>query len=114
MVPCVDATHLTLEKGMTASINKFHLLLSHACEKILQATAKHCDLKLTGEYMVCMDCSLAKACQKKVSKESAVVSTRPGELFYLDVSRTKARSIGRSKFGSWLLITSVTCVGPFS
>jgi hypothetical protein len=45
MVPHVDASHLTLEKGMTVNINKLHLLLGHACEKILQATAKQYDLK---------------------------------------------------------------------
>jgi hypothetical protein len=33
MVPRVDVTHLTLEKGMTVNINKLHLLLGHACEK---------------------------------------------------------------------------------
>jgi hypothetical protein len=52
--------------------------------------------------MLCTDCALAKARQKNVSKESAVVSSRPGESFYLDVSSTKARSIGGPKF--WLLI----------
>jgi hypothetical protein len=98
----VDATHLTLEKGMTVNINKLHLLLGHACEKILKATAEHYDLKVTGEYKVCTDCALAKARQKNVPKESAVVSSKPGELFYLDISSTKARSIGGSKF--WLLI----------
>jgi hypothetical protein len=70
----VDATHLNLEKGMTVNINKLHLLLGHACETILKATAEHYDLKLTGEYNVCTDCALAKARQKNVPKESAVVS----------------------------------------
>jgi hypothetical protein len=80
MVPRVDATHLTLEKGMTVNINKLHLLLGHVCEKILKATAEHYDLKVTGEYKVCTDCALAKAQQKNVPKESAVVSSKPGEL----------------------------------
>jgi hypothetical protein len=93
MVLRVDATHLTLEKGMTVNINKLHLLLGHASKIFLKATAEHYDLKVTGEYKVCTDCALAKARQKNVPKESAVVLSRPGELFYLDISSTQARSI---------------------
>jgi hypothetical protein len=55
--------------------------------------------------MLCTDCALAKAHQRNISKESAMVSTRLVELFYLDVSSTKARSNGGSKF--WLLIVDM-------
>jgi hypothetical protein len=102
MVPRVDSSHLTLEKGLTININKLHTLLGHACENTLCATAKHYDLQLKGNYMVCTNCALAKSRQKDVPKESAVVSTRPGERFYLDISSTKAKSFGALKF--WLLV----------
>lgn len=102
MVPRVDASHLTLEKGLNVNINKLHLLLGHACENTLRATAKHYDLNLKGNYMVCTDCALAKSRQKNVPKESVVVSTKPGERFYMDISSTKARSFGGSKY--WLLV----------
>jgi Reverse transcriptase (RNA-dependent DNA polymerase)/gag-polypeptide of LTR copia-type len=102
MVPRMDGVNLTLEQGLVININKLHLLLGHACESTIRATAKHYGLTLKGSYAVCTDCALAKARQKNVNKETSVVSTKPGERFYLDISSTKARSFGGAKF--WLLV----------
>jgi transposase InsO family protein len=102
MVPRSDVAKLTLERGQTINVNKLHLQLGHACESTMRATAKHYRLVLKGSYMVCTDCALAKARQKNVPKESHVVSSKPGERFFLDISSTKATSFGGNKF--WLLV----------
>jgi hypothetical protein len=100
MVPRSEVARLMLECGQTVNVKTLHLLLRHACKATCQATAKHFGLNLKGQTMVCMDCALAKARQKNVSKESQVVLSKPGECFYMDISSTKAKFFGGNKF--WL------------
>jgi hypothetical protein len=101
MVPRTDGVNLTLEQGLVVNINKLHLLMGHACESTIRATAKHYSLSLKGTFMVCTDCALAKARQKNVEKVGTP-STYPAQRFYLDISSTKVASFGGSKF--WLLV----------
>jgi gag-polypeptide of LTR copia-type len=101
IVPRTDGVNLTLEQGLSVNINKLHLLMGHACEKTIRATAKYYGVKVTRQFCVCSDCTLAKARQKNVDKEG-IVSTSPGERFYLDISSTTALSFGGAQF--WLLV----------
>ena len=102
MVPRHEEVNVTLERGKHINVNKLHLLLGHVCENTLRQTANHYGMILEGQLKPCPECALAKVRQANVAKVTNVVSTKPGERLYIDVSSVKAKSFGGAKF--WLLI----------
>ena len=57
---------------------------------------------MTGTAEKCEDCSLSKARQKNLEKETKERSSIPGERLFVDISSVKTESFGGSKF--WLLV----------
>jgi hypothetical protein len=105
MVPRpADLATVMLEHGTTADINVLHAVLGHANEDTIKRTALYYNIKLTGNFVKCHHCALAKAKQKSVSKQADKdrKATRICERLNFDISSVKATKFGGSKF--WLLI----------
>ena len=102
MLPRSEFAHVTLSHGKSININKLHLLLGHACENTLRHTAKYFGYDLSGHMKPCPECALSKTRATPVAKVTKVVSTTPGEQFYIDLSQPPLLSFGGSRY--WLLI----------
>ena len=100
--PAMQAT-AALEEGKSVDINKYHSMLGHVGEDATRKTAEYFGLKVVGKMPLCEPCALAKSKQKKVSKETETVTTKPGEKMYIDVSSVSATSIGGKKFMAMLV-----------
>jgi hypothetical protein len=83
-------------------VNKFHEMIGHCGDDCLQKTAQVYGLKLKGDFKVCMDCAVAKARQKNLSKDWKGGSQVAGERVYLDISSIRDENYGGSCF--WVLL----------
>jgi hypothetical protein len=89
MVPRpADLAAVMLEHGTTADINVMHAVLGHANEDTINRTELYYNVKLTGNFVKCHHCALAKAKQKSVSKQADNdrKAKRIGERLYFDIS----------------------------
>jgi hypothetical protein len=80
-------------------VSKLHEMTGHWGLDHLKKTAQICGLKLTGDFEVFLDCAIAKARQKNVSKDWRGESQVPEEGVYLDISSIKDESYGGSRSG---------------
>ncbi len=69
---------------------------------MLTHTSQHYDWKMSGKLDPCEDCAKSKARQANVNQETAHRSEVPRERFYLDLSKTHAKSYGGAE--NWCLL----------
>jgi hypothetical protein len=86
----------------SVDINKLHIVLGHAGEPKIRATAKNFGIKLIGTLKVCECCGLAKAKRMKINKINVNKSEVPGCRVYIDISTIAATSAGNKS--NWMLI----------
>ena len=86
-----EISNVSTDRTMKVSVNKAHELLRHPCEVETRKTAKALGWELTREGMnVCEACSIAKAKQKNVLKESNHEKTSvAGERMFMDLMTIK-------------------------
>ena len=72
----------------------FHRVTGHAGHHLMDATAKHYKVDLTGKVNNCLSCSLEKIRQKNITKTNEDESKNPGERMYLDISSIRKTSMG--------------------
>ena len=72
----------------------FHKVTGHAGHHLMDATAKHYKVNLTGKVNNCLSCSLEKIIQKNIPKKNQDKSNKPGERMYLDISSMRKPSMG--------------------
>ena len=56
---------------------------------------------MVGKYETCVNCSLEKISQNKITQENTNKTTVPGERIYFDLSSVQSSSLGGNKY--WLL-----------
>ena len=81
-------------------INQLHRVLNHASEEVCRKTAKEYDWKVTGKFEACSDCNLSNVKKKGVAKSTTQSSSTPGERIFLDITHSKTKTFGRSRY--WL------------
>ena len=87
--------------GRRQDVNLMHGALGHPSEQTVRATAALLGVTLTGSFVKCESCAIAKIRQKNVPKTVKIRTSKPGELVHFDVSSIKTTSAGGSKY--WLL-----------
>jgi len=90
------------EEGKTVDVNYAHRVWNHVPEDSLKCTADHYGWRLSGNLEPCEDCAKSRARQKNVKKETEEEHHNPGELFYIDISHTLAKSYGGNEY--WVLV----------
>jgi hypothetical protein len=80
------------------SYDDAHDRWGHKSKKLLDKTAKHYNIKLTGDLHPCEGCGLAMAKQKAVSKISLSRAEHPGYRLYLDAAGPFQETLGGSKY----------------
>jgi hypothetical protein len=73
-------------KMLSMTKNEAHRVFGHVGVQVLDNTAKHIGIKLTGELSTCGACALAKAKQRPVSKATNSGASRPAERIFVDTS----------------------------
>lgn len=119
MVPVSDFSNLAHDKAWKdahetelISVNDYHEQLGHPSMVITRSTAKARGVELKGTAELCRDCSIGKAKQKKVPKDTVERSSIPGERLFLDISHPKTNSLGCKR--NWLLVLDDATDCPFS
>ena len=74
--------------------------MNHASEEVCCKTAKQYDWKVTGKFEACPDCHLSNVTKKGVAKATTEKITTPGARIYLDLTHSKTRTFGGSRY--WL------------
>ena len=104
-----SANPVIFEEGKSVDINYAHRVWNythrvwnHAPQDTLKYTAEHYNWNLTGKLEPCEDCAKSKARQKNVKKETEEKCTVPGEMLYIDISHTLAKSYGGNEY--WVLV----------
>ena len=89
--------------GRRQDVNLMHGVLGHPSEQTVRATAALLGVTLTGSFVKCESCAIAKTRQKNVPKgHNTVRADKKGKRLFLDISSIQTISYGGSKF--WLLI----------
>ena len=86
----------------------FHRVTGHAGHHLMDATAKYCNVDLTGKVNNCLSCSLEKIRQKNIPKKNEDKSENPGERMYLDISSMRKPSMGGRQHWVMLLVDEAT------
>ena len=81
--------------------NELHVEHGHPLEASMKATGEAMNLKLTGTFNMCEDCTLDK--EKKAGESTFLVerSTIKNKMFFIDISSPSTVSIGGEKHWLW-------------
>ena len=97
-----ETANITAPKKKIA-IETMHAMFGHPDEAVSRQTAKALGIELRkGSMKKCKYCAIGKAKRKNLSKTNHKKSKKKGGRVYIDISSTKARSFGGSKF--WALM----------
>lgn len=90
VAPTTVATALSAigksKKCEAMDINDFHRIYGHASEKLLRATAKRLDVRLTGELKLCAGCAMGKAIRHGVPSSTKNRATERLERVFVDLT----------------------------
>ena len=78
-------------------IMEYHQMLGHPSEAITKTTAKLNEVELKGEFGVCEHCTVGKAQQSNVKKETSTKASSKDERVSMDITEVNALSLGNSQ-----------------
>ena len=97
-----SGTSEKIAKKKTLSRSEAHKIFGHCDDRMTEASARKYGYVLYGGYEPCHHCLKAKVRQKNISKVPRERRKRKGELTFWDISSTRYKSVGGTKF--WNLI----------
>jgi Reverse transcriptase (RNA-dependent DNA polymerase) len=97
-----QAAMTSFTEGHKINVNELHNLLGHTSERKTKATAINMKWSLSGTFLKCEDCAVAKARQKNLNKFVLSKTNVSAERLYMDISSIRMKSVGGSKF--WVLL----------